>query len=146
MNMYQLKRTGGKGDHMISNPTPTLERFIRQKHIQLTTYRRNGRAVPTTVHIVVEGGHAFIRTWNTAGKFKRIRHNPAVEIAPSNKHGQATGSAIHARARVLSGAEAAHAGRLLARKYPLMQGILVPLAHRLYRVQTMHIELTLVDL
>ncbi len=42
-------------------------------------------------------------------------------------------------------AESAEAGRLLARKYRLLQGVLVPLAHRLRRYRTVHIELTPVD-
>jgi PPOX class probable F420-dependent enzyme len=127
---------------MQSHSTPSLHPFIHQKTILLTSYRKSGRAVPTPVHIVVEGDHAFVRTWNTAGKFKRIRNNPEIEIAPSTTRGHPTGTAIHVHARVLSGAEAGHAAHLLARKYPLMQGILVPLSHRLLGVQTVHFELT----
>ena len=55
---------------------------------------------------------------------------------------QAHGSAIRARARVLEGEEAAYAGRLLARKHPILHGFLVPLIHRLRGNETMHIELT----
>jgi hypothetical protein len=53
-----------------------------------------------------------------------------------------TGPAIHARARLLDGDEARRAGRMLARTHPLLQGLLVPLAHRLMRYQTLHYELT----
>jgi uncharacterized protein len=42
---------------------------------------------------------------------------------------------------VLEGEESASAGRLLARKYPVMHGIMVPLIHRLRGNTTMHIEL-----
>jgi PPOX class probable F420-dependent enzyme len=88
-----------KGDHMITKPTPTLERLARQRYVLLTSYRKSGTAVSTPVHIAVEGGHAFVRTWSTTGKFKRIVHNPAVEIAPSTLRGWPTGPAIHARAQ-----------------------------------------------
>jgi hypothetical protein len=66
--------------------------------------------------------HAFVRTPNRAGKAKRLRHNPAVTIAPSTWLGKATAPPF-ARARLLSGDEAQHAARLLARKYPFLQGV-----------------------
>ena len=120
------------------NPTSALEPFVHQKTVLLTTYRRDG----TPVHIAVDGDHAFVRTFDTAWKLKRIRNNPEVEVAPSTARGKPTGSAIRARARVLSGDESMYAGRAIARKYPILQGFLVPLVHRLRRNKTMHIELT----
>ena len=90
------------------------------------------------MNIAVEGARAFVRTWDTAWKLKRIRNNPEVEIAPSTFRGKP----IRARARVLSGGESAHAGQALARKHPILHGILVPLIHRLRGNKTMHIEVT----
>jgi PPOX class probable F420-dependent enzyme len=110
--------------------------------VRLTSYRKSGAAVSTPVHIAIEGGHAFVRTWSTSGKYKRMVHNPVVEITPSTWRGRPTGPAINARARALSGAEAVHAGQALAQKYPLLQGLLVPLYHRLRGYRTMHVELT----
>jgi PPOX class probable F420-dependent enzyme len=127
---------------MITHPTPTLERFARQKYVLLTSYRKSGIAVSTPVHIAVEGGHAFVRTWSTAGKFKRMVHHPAVKIAPSSWRGQPTGQVIGAHARALSDTEAVHAGHTLAQKYPLLQGFLIPLYHRLRGYRTVHVELT----
>jgi len=126
---------------MITHPTPTLERLARQKYVRLTSYRKSGAAVSTPVHIAVEAGHAFVRTWSTSGKFKRIVHHPAVELAPSTWRGRPTGPAIGACARVLGGAEAVQAAHALAQKYPLLQGILVPLYHRLRGYRTVHVEL-----
>lgn len=119
-----------------------LEPFVQQKNVLLTTYRRDGTPVGTPVHIAVEGNRAFIRTWDTTWKLKRIRNNPEAEIAPSTIQGKTTGPAIHVHARVLRGDEAAYAGHLLARKYPILHGILIPLYHRLRGYKTMHIELT----
>lgn len=126
----------------MTKPIQALERFVRPKTILLTSYRRNGTAVGTPVNIAVEGEHAFVRTWDATWKFKRIRNNPVVEIAPSTWRGQPLGQAIRAHARVLSGSEALHAAHALARKYPLLQGILVPLVHRLRSYRTVYIELT----
>jgi uncharacterized protein len=82
---------------------PTLESFVRQKYVLLTTYRRDGTPVGTPVNIAVDGDSAFVRTWDTAWKLKRIRNNPEVEVAPSTKGGKPTGPALHARARILEG-------------------------------------------
>ncbi|MGH9855402.1 MAG: PPOX class F420-dependent oxidoreductase [Blastocatellia bacterium] len=123
-------------------PSLALEPFVEQRTVLLTTYRRDGTPVGTPVNIVVDGARAFVRTWDTAWKLKRIRNNPEVEIAPSTFRGEPTGPAIRARARELSGDESVRAGRLLARKYPIMHGFLVPLVHRLRHNKTMHIELT----
>src|SRR5919202_6601246 len=97
---------------------PVFEPFVDQKAVLLTTYKRDGTGVGTPVHIAVDGDRAFIRTWDTTWKLKRIRNNPEVEVAPSTMRGEPTGPAIHARARVLEGAESAYAARALARKHP----------------------------
>jgi PPOX class probable F420-dependent enzyme len=59
-------------------PTPVLEPFVRQKTVLLTTYRRDGTPVGTPVNIAVDGDRAFVRTFDTAWKLKRIRNNPVV--------------------------------------------------------------------
>jgi PPOX class probable F420-dependent enzyme len=120
-----------------------LQPFVNQRTVLLTTYRRDGTPVGTPVNIAVDGDRAFVRTFDTAWKVKRIRNNPVVEFAPSTVRGKPTGPAIRARARVLSGSEAAHASQAINKKYPVLHGILVPLAHRLRGHKTTHIELTL---
>src|SRR5918995_4709724 len=87
--------------------------FARQQTVLLTTFRRDGTPVKTPVNIAVDGDRAFIRSWDTAGKVKRIRNNPEVTIAPCTTRGRPTGPAIPARARILAGEESARAGRLL---------------------------------
>lgn len=119
--------------------------FVHQWAVRLTTYRRNGTPVGTAVSIAVEGDHAFFRTPDKAGKAKRLRHNSTVEIAPSTWLGKPSGPALRARAQLLGGEEAEHAARLLARKYPVLQGIFVPLTHRLMRFKTLHYKLMPVD-
>ncbi len=126
-------------------PTPAFEPFVHQRYVLLTTYRRDGAPIGTPVHIAVDGDRAFVRTWDTTWKLKRIRNNPEVEVAPSRMRGKPTGPAIHARARILEGDESMYAGRAIARKHRILHGFLVPLVHRLRRNKTMHIELTPVD-
>jgi uncharacterized protein len=128
------------------DPAPTsgasFAPLARQRTVLLTTFRRDGTPVGTPVSIFVEGDRAFVRTWDTAGKAKRIRSNRAVTIAPCTAGGRATGQPVSAHARILAGEESARAGRLLADKYPLLHGLLVPLVHRLRGNTTTHIELT----
>ena len=128
----------------MKDTTQALEPFVRQWAILLTTYKRDGTPVGTAVNIVVEGDHAYFRTWDTAWKFRRIRNNPEVKFSACTPRGRPTGSPIHARVRILEGEESARAGRLLARKYPFSHGIRVPTVHRLLGNRTMHLELRLV--
>ena len=108
----------------------------------MTTYKRDGTAVPTPVTIAVDGDRAYVRTWDSAWKAKRMRNNPAVLVAPSTVRGRPTGPSIAARSRLLDGEEATRAGRALARRQPILQGVLVPLYHKLMRYRTLHYELT----
>ena len=136
MTQAETKGPAGVGS------TPVLEPFVRQKTVLLTTYKRGGTGVGTPVHIAVDGDRAFVRTWDTTWKLKRVRNNPEVELAPCTVGGKPTGPAIRALARVLGGAESAYAAEMLARKYPVLHGVLIPLVHRLRGNKTMHIELT----
>jgi PPOX class probable F420-dependent enzyme len=122
-----------------------LEPFVGKKTVLLTTFRRNGTPIGTPVSIAVDGDRAFIRTYDRAWKTKRMRNNPEVEIAPSTLRGKPTGSAIRARARLLGAEESEHAARAIARNNRLLQGVLVPLGHRLLRYRTMHFELRPID-
>jgi PPOX class probable F420-dependent enzyme len=122
-----------------------FEPLVDQKTVLLTTYKRDGTGVGAPVHIAVDGNRAFVRTWDSTWKLKRVRNNPEVEVGPCTVGGEPTGPAIRAHARILGGDESAYAGEMLARKYPVLHGVLIPLVHRLRGNQTMHIELTPVD-
>jgi uncharacterized protein len=64
-----------------------------------------------------------------------------VEFAASTLRGKPTGPPIQARALLLEGDQARIAAEALARQHRVLQGIVVPLAHRLRHYQTMHYEL-----
>ncbi|MGW1882275.1 PPOX class F420-dependent oxidoreductase [Streptomyces sp. NPDC001970] len=129
-----------------STPTPTpLTALAKQWAILLTTHKRDGTGVGTPVNIAVEGDHAYVRTYAMSGKAKRLRRDQEVEIAPATPHGKPTGPEITARMRLLDpdSEENEHAAKLLARKYPITHGMLVPLAHRMKHDSTLHYELRL---
>jgi uncharacterized protein len=120
---------------------PALEPLRQTKTILLTTYKRDGTPVATPVSIAFDGDRAFFRTWHKAHKTKRLRNNPNVTAAPSTLRGEPTGRSVYACAQQLEGPEAHVAARALARRHPLLQAVVVPLAHRLMRYRTMHYEL-----
>ncbi|MGB0092430.1 MAG: PPOX class F420-dependent oxidoreductase [Solirubrobacteraceae bacterium] len=118
-----------------------LDSLKSAKTILLTTYKRDGNPVGTPVSIAFDGDRAFFRSYDKAWKTKRLRNNPNVKAAPATLRGTPTGRSVDARATLLAGEQAQIPGRALARRHRLLQGILVPLAHRLMRYQTMHYEL-----
>lgn len=119
--------------------------YVEQRTALLTTYRRDGTPVGTPVNVAVDGDRAFFRTWHTAGKTKRLRNNSEVMLCPSTFRGTQTGPEIRLRATLLDGERAAYASRLIERKHPLLQGILVPWAHRIRQQTTVHFELAPLD-
>jgi PPOX class probable F420-dependent enzyme len=124
--------------------SPEWEPFVRQKTAVLTTWKRDGTPVGTPLSVAVDGRSAFIRSYEKAWKTRRLRNRPEAELAPSTMRGRPTGTAIHASVRRLDGEEARDASRLLARKHPLLHGVLVPLMHRVGRARTgrtVHFEL-----
>jgi PPOX class probable F420-dependent enzyme len=123
----------------------SFESFRKRRTALLTTYKRDGTPVATPVTVAVDGDHAYVRTWDSAWKAKRMRHNPAVLVAPATVRGRPTGDAVAARSRLLEGDEAKRAARAIARRQPILQGVLVPLAHRLMRYRTLHYELTTLE-
>jgi PPOX class probable F420-dependent enzyme len=118
-----------------------LDSLKSTKTILLTTYKRDGTSVSTPVSVAFDGERAFFRSYDKAWKTKRMRHNAQVELAPATFLGKPTGPVVRARATLLTGDQARTAATALARRHRLLQGVLVPLAHRLMRYQTMHYEL-----
>lgn len=79
-----------------------------RRAVMLTTFRRDGRGVPTPVGYGIDGDTLYVMTEPSTGKVKRLRHTPAVTVAPSTLRGRVTGPAVDATASPVSGAEAEH--------------------------------------
>jgi uncharacterized protein len=119
-----------------------LDEYRRQRTVLLTTRKRDGTTVGTPVHIALgPDGRAYFRTWSSSGKAKRMRNFPQVWIAPCTARGKPTGGQQQVNARLLTGSDAAEAARALSGKYRVLQGVLVPAAHRLTNKTTVHYEL-----
>lgn len=108
----------------------------------VTTFKRDGTGVPTAVSVTVDGDHAYIRTWSTSGKAKRLKRDPHLLIAPSTVRGKPTGPQIGATARLLDGDEELAVCKALSKKHPVVHRVLVPLAHRVAQYETVHYELS----
>ena len=86
----------------------------------LTTSRKNGETVPTTVWFAPDdAGHIYITTQSSAGKIKRIRLNSEVQMTPSDVRGTLVEGApsVTGYARQLEATEYAQAEAALVRKY-----------------------------
>jgi PPOX class probable F420-dependent enzyme len=110
----------------------SIDPFINQWAVLLTSYPRDGTPVGTPVSVAVDGDRALLRSPASGWKVKRMRNNPRVEIAPCTARGRPTGPGVHALARPLAGDEARLAARALRRKHPVRARLRV---YSLYRME-----------
>lgn len=123
-----------------------FEHLRRARTVLLSTRRRDGRTVPTPVNLAVDvDGTGYFRTWSTAGKARRLANFPGVRIAPCSVNGRAQGSDQPALASRLSGTDAERARRLLAERFPVLHGRLVPRLDRLRRLDAVYYRLVPAD-
>ena len=85
------------------------------KYIDLVTFRKTGVGVHTPVWFAEGDGRLYIFTNPKAGKIKRIRNNPRVEIAPSTMRGKPRGAYVAAMARMAADQQAGR--EAIRRKY-----------------------------
>jgi PPOX class probable F420-dependent enzyme len=124
----------------------TLDRLSAEKYILLTTFRRDGRAVPTPVWSVRDGDGLAVWTAADSGKVKRIRNNGEVTVAPCDVRGRPHGAPVPARATLYDLAGSRRIRGLLKQKYRLL-GRLSLLGSRLRRGEggTVGIRITLTE-
>ena len=94
-----------------------------EKYVLITTFRKNGDAVPSPVWIVaLADGKAGFTTEEGSGKIKRIRNNPKVTLQPCNMKGtpKAGSAVVDATAEVLLGADAEATSAAVQKKYSVM--------------------------
>jgi uncharacterized protein len=100
--------------------TSPLQAIGDAQYALLTTYRRDGRAVPTPLWVVRDGDAVAVWTPTNTGKVKRIRRSSRVLIGACDFRGNLSGPQTPARARILDAAGTARVRGLLARKYGLI--------------------------
>jgi len=109
-----------------SSPFPALD---GAEFMVLTTHRRNGTPVHTTVWFAEANGKLYVTTMEDSGKAKRIRNNGSAVVAPSDAGGGVSGPEQKAQARVLTEGEYPIAFEALEGKYgdPFRQGVSRPI-------------------
>ena len=97
--------------------------FAGHRHLSLETVRRNGTPVAMPVWFVADGGTLYARTFAKTGKVRRLRHGGRVRVAPCDREGRPSGPWLTGAARLVDGAEARRADRLLTRRYGLRKRV-----------------------
>lgn len=97
-----------------------LSQLAAGNYLLLTTFRRDGTAVPTPVWVMRDG--RALAVWSAAdtGKVKRIRNGGRVTVTPCDWRGKPLGAAIPGLAEVLTPDASAHFPALMTRKYGLV--------------------------
>lgn len=88
-----------------------------QRYISLITFRKNGLAVPTPVWFGELNDKLYILSRANSGKYKRIRNNPSVKVAPCTIRGKITGPEFAAMARILEEGQWPMARKTITGKY-----------------------------
>ena len=90
-----------------------------QNYMNLTSFKRDGSPVSTTVWFALDGDRLLMRTDSESFKVKRIGRNPSVTVAPATARGEARGPAVAGEARQLSAEEGRRIARMYLRRYPI---------------------------
>ena len=93
--------------------------LAREKHVSLTTFKRDGTPVSTPVWVVSDDGRRLL-VWSAADtwKVKRIGRDPHVRVAGCDFHGTVHTEVLEGTARLLPSSDGPLVDRLLRRKYP----------------------------
>jgi uncharacterized protein len=87
---------------MSASPLDTL---TAGRYIRLTTFKRDGTAVPTPVWVTRDGDRLTVITQSKSGKLKRLAHTSRVLLCPSDWRGKPTGEEFEGTAQVLGDEE-----------------------------------------
>jgi len=107
-----------------------VDRLGAERYVMLTTYRKDGTAVPTVVWPVTDGTAVYVWTSPKTGKVKRILRRPEVTLAPCTFRGKLRGDAVAAVAEVCDDADSERVRGLVKRKYRVQGRFLVNRAVR----------------
>jgi len=98
-------------------PMPVPPEIKGQKYTALATFRKNGTPVRTPVWFGEKDDKLYVMTRSDSGKYKRIKNNPQVRIAPCTMRGKIIGPECGATARILPPEHWTWARKTVERKY-----------------------------
>ena len=97
------------------------DRLAAERYVVLTTFRKDGRAVPTPIWVAGDGGELMLWSERKAGKVKRIRNSGRVEVQACDVRGKKThGAVASGQARLLDLSESERVRRAITRKYGIV--------------------------
>ena len=102
-----------------------VERLGRGSYLLVTTFRKDGTPVPTPVWVGRDGDELLVWTQTSAGKVKRIRNNPAVEVTACDLRGKPRGETFKGPARILDAAETERGRKVLRKKYGIAGRVVI---------------------
>ncbi|WP_328607675.1 PPOX class F420-dependent oxidoreductase [Amycolatopsis sp. NBC_00345] len=103
-----------------------LERLAAEKYVVLTTFRRDGRAVPSPVWAARDGEELVIWSERETGKVKRIRNGGHVEVQACDLRGKQThGAKATGTARLLDDEGSERVRRAIARGYGVVGQVMM---------------------
>ena len=108
----------------VSRVPATLSEMGDHQFVSLTTFRRSGAPVSTPVWIARDGDVLVVTTAGGAGKVKRLRHDPRVELRPCSRRGKVADDAPTVAAVADVVAPDARSTSALRRKYGLTYRII----------------------
>jgi PPOX class probable F420-dependent enzyme len=101
---------------------PDLAALGDEKFVSLTTFRKSGAAVETTVWIGRDGESLIVTTPSGSGKVKRLRNDDRITLRPSSRRGSVDTSVppVAGVAEVVEGREAMYRlDSVMGAKYPI---------------------------
>ena len=96
--------------------------------VLLTTFRKDGRAVPTAVWVAAVPDGLGVWTPAGSGKVKRIRRDGTVTLAACDRRGNPTGPAVDGTAKILDADGTARVRAAVSRKYGLLGRVLTAIS------------------
>ncbi|MEU0794938.1 PPOX class F420-dependent oxidoreductase [Amycolatopsis sp. NPDC005961] len=97
------------------------DRLAAERYVVLTTFRRDGRAVPTPIWVAGDGGELVFNSVRDVGKVKRIGNSGRVEVQACDLRGRKThGAKVSGQARLLDLDDTRRVQGVIGRKYGVL--------------------------
>lgn len=119
-----------------------FEALRGSRHINLTTFRKDGSSVSTPLWFSEVGGRLYAYTGSNTGKVKRIRNDGRALVGPCNIRGRLLGPETAGVVRLLPSGESSVAESSLNRKYGLQKRVFEPIQRLIGRGEGVYLEIS----
>jgi uncharacterized protein len=106
-------------------PADPLEQFSGRKYIAVESYKKDGTPKVTAVQSIEDAGMVWFRTDPGTWKVRRIRRDPHVRIALSDRSGKPTAAWVDGDAQVVEGEESDRMQKVFRKEYGAIGSALV---------------------